>query len=87
MLFINLSQKDTIQIAFARALWERMRHERKQPIDQPIGPYHIVMLEVNLFTLAEFGPFVPWQVINRGPLSALVHPNTDNQEEDERKDT
>lgn len=31
---------------------------------------------MNLFTPAQFGAFVPWLVINRGPLSALVHPNT-----------
>jgi hypothetical protein len=34
------------------------------------------MFEVNLFTPAQFGAFVPWLVINRGPLSALIHPNT-----------
>lgn len=34
------------------------------------------MFEVNLFTPAQFGAFVPWLVIWRGPLSALVHPNT-----------
>jgi aromatic ring-cleaving dioxygenase len=30
----------------------------------------------------QFGAFVPWLVINRGPLSALVHPNTDEEERD-----
>jgi aromatic ring-cleaving dioxygenase len=34
------------------------------------------MFEVNLFTPAQFGAFVPWLVINRGPLSVLIHPNT-----------
>lgn len=33
------------------------------------------MFEVNLFTPAQFGAFIPWLVINRGPLSALLHPN------------
>ena len=42
------------------------------------------MFEVNLFTPAQFGAFIPWLVINRGPLSALVHPNTDVEGEDER---
>lgn len=36
------------------------------------------MFEVNVFTPAQFGAFIPWLVINRGPLSALVHPNTDD---------
>jgi aromatic ring-cleaving dioxygenase len=34
------------------------------------------MFEVNLFTPAQFGAFIPWLVINRGPLSVLIHPNT-----------
>lgn len=38
------------------------------------------MFEVNVFTPAQFGAFVAWLVINRGPLSALVHPNTDDPE-------
>ena len=107
VLFSNLLQKNTIQTAFARALWERVRRECKysndcaifplttqvpelriyQLFDQPIGPHPIAMFEVNLFTPAQFGAFVPWLVINRGPLSALVHPNTDNQGEDERNHT
>lgn len=40
------------------------------------------MFEVNIFTLAQFGAFIPWLVIHRGPLSALVHPNTDDAERD-----
>jgi aromatic ring-cleaving dioxygenase len=38
------------------------------------------MFEVNLFTPAQFGAFIPWLVINRGPLSALIHPNSVNPE-------
>lgn len=34
------------------------------------------MFEVNLFTPAQFGAFVPWLVVWRGPLSVLIHPNT-----------
>ena len=45
------------------------------------------MFEVNLFTPAQFGAFISWLVINRGPLSVLVHPNTDNEGEDERNHT
>jgi aromatic ring-cleaving dioxygenase len=29
--------------------------------------------------LEQFGAFIPWLVINRGPLSALIHPNTDDE--------
>ena len=45
------------------------------------------MFEVNLFTPGQFGAFIPWLVINRGPLSVVVHPNTDNEDEDERNHT
>lgn len=34
------------------------------------------MFEVNIFTPAQFGAFVAWLAVWRGPLSALVHPNT-----------
>lgn len=40
------------------------------------------MFEVNVFTPAQFGAFIPWLVINRGPLSALIHPNTVETVED-----
>jgi aromatic ring-cleaving dioxygenase len=37
------------------------------------------MFEVNVFNPAQFGAFIGWLVINRGPLSALIHPNTDDE--------
>lgn len=40
-----------------------------------------------MFTPAQFGAFIPWLVINRGPLSALVHPNTENESDDKRNHT
>lgn len=50
--------------------------------DRPVGPHSVAMFEVNIFTPAQFGAFIPWLVINRGPLSALVHPNTSEEERD-----
>ena len=50
--------------------------------DRPIGPHPVAMFEVNIFTPEQFGAFVPWLVINRGPLSALIHPNTVETEEE-----
>lgn len=35
------------------------------------------MFEVNIFTPAQFGAFIPWLAFHRGPLSVLVHPNTE----------
>ncbi|KAG4025118.1 hypothetical protein MFRU_066g00210 [Monilinia fructicola] len=74
-------QKNKEQAKFARELYERIRREFPELRiyrfwEEPIGPHPIAMFEVNLFTPAQFGAFIPWLVINRGPLSALVHPNT-----------
>lgn len=48
------------------------------------------MFEVDLDSPAQFGAFVPWLVVHRGPLSALVHPNTVNpvtgEHDDEERD-
>ncbi|KAL8364279.1 hypothetical protein RB601_009832 [Gaeumannomyces tritici] len=44
--------------------------------DGPIGPHPVAMIELNVFTPAQFGAVVAWIAIWRGPLSVLVHPNT-----------
>ena len=43
--------------------------------DKPVGPHPVAMFEVNVFTPAQFGAFVSWLAVWRGPLSALIHPN------------
>jgi aromatic ring-cleaving dioxygenase len=43
---------------------------------KPEGPFPVAQFEVNLSTPAQFGAFVPWLAVWRGPLSVLVHPNT-----------
>jgi aromatic ring-cleaving dioxygenase len=84
-------QQDEQETAFARALWERTRREFPELRiykfwDRPVGPHLIAMFEVNLFTPAQFGAFVPWLAINRGPLSVLIHPNTVDEDGKEAKD-
>lgn len=96
-IHIYYFQKNPEQKKFARDLWERIRREFPELRiykfwEEPIGPHPIAMFEVNLFTPAQFGAFIPWLVINRGPLSALIHPNTVNPatgeaEEEERDHT
>ncbi|KAL1619334.1 hypothetical protein SLS56_010134 [Neofusicoccum ribis] len=78
---IYFYQADASQLKFATELWERIRREFPelriyQLWDKPIGPHVTAMFEVNLFTPEQFGAFIPWLVVNRGPLSALLHPNT-----------
>ncbi|ROV91255.1 hypothetical protein VPNG_09684 [Cytospora leucostoma] len=70
------------QKEYARQLHERIRREFPELRiyrfwEKPVGPHPYPMFEVNLFTPAQFGAFVPWLVIHRGQLSVLVHPNTD----------
>ncbi|KAL3471282.1 hypothetical protein BJX99DRAFT_250541 [Aspergillus californicus] len=80
-------QNNPDQVTFAKALWERIRREFPELRiytfwDKPVGPHPVAMFEVNLFTPAQFGAFIPWLVIHRGPLSALIHPNTEDSEEE-----
>ncbi|CRK29526.1 putative 21.2 kDa protein like [Verticillium longisporum] len=80
-------QNNPAQVKHAKDLWERIRREFPELRvyrfwDKPIGPHPVAMFEVNLFTPAQFGAFIPWLAIYRGPLSALVHPNTDEEGEE-----
>ncbi|KAK0382955.1 hypothetical protein NLU13_8871 [Sarocladium strictum] len=69
------------QTQYAHELWERIRREFPElriykVWDGPVGPHPVAMFEVNIFTPAQFGAFIPWLSVWRGPLSALVHPNS-----------
>jgi aromatic ring-cleaving dioxygenase len=43
------------------------------------------MFEVNVFTPIQLGAFISWLIFMRGPLSALLHPNTKEPGVDELK--
>ncbi|KAF2671072.1 hypothetical protein BT63DRAFT_208026 [Microthyrium microscopicum] len=78
---VYFQQNDEWQIKYAQELWERIRREFPElriyrVWDKPVGPHPTAMFEVNIFTPAQFGAFIPWLMIHRGPLSALLHPNT-----------
>ncbi|GAB7324649.1 hypothetical protein MBLNU13_g08528t1 [Cladosporium sp. NU13] len=78
---IYFQQTSTTQTQYAKELHERIRREfpelRIYPVfERPIGPHPIGMFEVNVFSPEQFGAFVSWLVVWRGPLSALIHPNT-----------
>ncbi|KAK4103288.1 hypothetical protein N658DRAFT_514768 [Parathielavia hyrcaniae] len=80
-IHIYYFQTNPEQTQYARQLWERIRREFPELRvyafwDRPVGPHPVAMFEVNVFTPAQFGAFVPWLAVWRGPLSALVHPNT-----------
>ncbi|KAH8808482.1 DOPA-like domain-containing protein [Xylogone sp. PMI_703] len=78
---IYFYQKNANQLQFAKELWQRIRREFPELriykiFEEPVGPHPVGMFEVNIFTPAQFGAFIPWLVIHRGPLSALIHPNS-----------
>lgn len=80
-MHIYYFQSNPVQSRYARELWERIRREFPELRiytfwDRPVGPHPVAMFEVNLFTPAQFGAFIPWLAVWRGPLSVLVHPNT-----------
>jgi DOPA 4,5-dioxygenase len=43
--------------------------------DQPVGPHPTSMYQV-AFAVEQFPRLVPWLMLNRGPLTVLVHPET-----------
>jgi aromatic ring-cleaving dioxygenase len=78
-------QNSDSQKKYAQELWQRIRYEFPELRiykfwDKPVGPHPYAMFEVNIFTPEQFGAFIPWLVINRGPLSALLHPNCDDHD-------
>ncbi|KAH8659885.1 DOPA-like domain-containing protein [Xylariales sp. PMI_506] len=74
------SSKD--QSIYARELWERIRREfpelRVHELwTRPAGPHPVATFQVDILNPLQFGAFIPWVSVHRGPLSVLVHPNTD----------
>ncbi len=45
--------------------------------DEPVGPHPQSMYQVK-FEPSQFARIVPWLMLNRGGLTILVHPETDN---------
>ncbi|KAM0717970.1 hypothetical protein Q7P37_006302 [Cladosporium fusiforme] len=78
---IYFQHTNAAQTQYAKELHERIRREFPElriysVLERPVGPHPIGMFEVNLFTPEQFGAFISWLVVWRGPLSALIHPNT-----------
>lgn len=80
---IYYMQNVEAEVRYAKELHERIRREfpelRIYPLkDRPIGPHPTAMFEVNTFTPHQTGALFSWLAVKRGPLSVLIHPNTDD---------
>ena len=67
-IHIYYFQNNQEQTDYAKALWKRIRYEFPELRiykfwDKPIGPHAVAMFEVNVFTPAQFGAFIPWLVV------------------------
>ncbi|KAJ3279168.1 hypothetical protein HK104_001693 [Borealophlyctis nickersoniae] len=74
-------QHNETQVKQARVLHDAIRREFPElkiyPMwDRPVGPHPVAMFEVNIYTPAQFGAFIPWIMFARCGLSVLVHPHT-----------
>ncbi|EIN09546.1 hypothetical protein PUNSTDRAFT_125733 [Punctularia strigosozonata HHB-11173 SS5] len=80
---IYYMQSDPAQAQYAKELHERVRREFPELRiykfwDKPVGPHPVAMFEVNTFNPHQTGALFSWLVLNRGPCSVLVHPNTED---------
>ncbi|KAI0704272.1 DOPA-like domain-containing protein [Cytidiella melzeri] len=80
-------QTDAEQLSYARELHEAIRREFPELRiykfwEKPVGPHPTAMFEINTFTPHQTGTLFGWLVVNRGPCSVLIHPNTGNAYKD-----
>ena len=76
-----------VQVTYAQQLQSRIRYEFPELrvyefFEGPAGPFVTGSFEVSLRTPLELGALTAWLMIHRGPLSILVHSNTDGTGED-----
>lgn len=63
------------------AIGNRFNAELGRWRDEPVGPHPVPMYQA-AFSAGEFPRIVPWLMLNRGSLSVLVHPQTDDAYDD-----
>ncbi|CAI7676355.1 unnamed protein product [Penicillium pancosmium] len=81
-IYFNIDDPEEKEYAYK--LHERIRREFPELkiyciLETPWASHTAGMWEVNVHTPAQFGAFIPWLVINRGPLGCFMHPNTGDE--------
>jgi aromatic ring-cleaving dioxygenase len=76
------------QVTYATQLQTRIKYEfpelrTYEIFEEPAGPFVTGSFEVSLRTPLELGALTAWLMMHRGPLSVLVHSNTDGTGEDD----
>jgi len=75
------------QVEYAHKLQERIRREFPElrvykVFERPVGPHTTGMFEVNVFNPHQVGALFSFLTVWRGPLSVLIHPNTNDAHKD-----
>ena len=75
-VYFDAATRDTAE-RLREGLAPRFTVELGRWHEQPIGPHPKAMYQV-AFAPDQFAKIVPWMMLNRGALSILVHPMTDD---------
>ncbi|KAI0035409.1 DOPA-like domain-containing protein [Vararia minispora EC-137] len=84
---IYFMQNVASEVKYAHELHERIRREFPElriykVFERPVGPHPVGMFEVNTFDPHQTGVLFSFLTVWRGPLSVLIHPNTNNAHKD-----
>ena len=80
-IYFRDADERTRALQLRNEIGERFLVQLGRVHEQPIGPHSVAMYQV-AFAREVFGSLVPWLMLNRTPLSVLVHPNTGRARDD-----
>ena len=80
-LYFRSAEERALALALREAIGERFSVQLGRVHEQPVGPHDAAMYQV-AFSRELFASFVPWLMLNHGPLSVLIHPNTGRARDD-----
>jgi DOPA 4,5-dioxygenase len=74
-IYFRTPEERSRALALREQIGERFGVQLGRVHDVPVGPHSVAMYQV-AFAVDVFPVLVPWLLLNRQPLSVLVHPNT-----------